>query len=624
MRRLPPGLPTLLGQLADSDDVAAIDLALARLLAEQDPEHARPVALAAALVSALQRSGHSTVELGTWGGGTFPGTAVRLPEYDTWRADLLASSVVGTPESAVRPLVLDGPRLGLYRHWAAEGRIARSLAARLSAPLEIDAKALKPTFAALFPDAAAGDRQALAAAGALRHRVAILAGGPGTGKTTTVAKLLSLLLTADPDLEIALATPTGKASDRLGRSIAARVADLPVPDAVKVRIPTEAETLHRLLRYSPSRRAFGRTAASPVPADLVVIDETSMADLVLFDALLDALRPNARLVLLGDADQLPSVGAGAVFGDLCAARPLASPEDATPMVGPEFDALCDVLGVGDIQAGDADALADAVVRLTVSHRFSSDSGIGALARALRDGEADAVREVLTPGAVSDVQCLTENRDDAIWEHIGPYARRLCQSTNPADALATVNAFRILSPTRGGRWGVTALNRLIEQRLIDDGLVSPRDRWPHGRPILVTANDYDRNLFNGDVGVVWRRGPRPVVLFDLPDGVREVPVGGLPEHETAWAMTVHKAQGSEFDDVLFVLPAPGTPQAARLSRELAYTAVTRAKAQTPGGPPPLTVLGAPDALAQAARAGESRASGVRDRLASAHRQLVGPA
>ncbi|GAB5533980.1 MAG: exodeoxyribonuclease V subunit alpha [Rubricoccaceae bacterium] len=636
MRRLPPGLPTLLGQLAESEDVAAIDLALARLLAEHDPEHARSVALAAALVSSLQRSGHSAVELATWSGSPFPGTAVRLPNAETWRADLIASSVVGCPGGDVQPLVLDPEtnHLALYRHWAAEGRIASSLADRLGRELAVDAEALRPTFEALFPDAATGDRQALAAVGALRHPVAIVAGGPGTGKTTTVVKLLALLLTAHPDLEIALATPTGKASDRLARSIAARVADLPVEDAVKERIPTEAETLHRLLRYSPSRRAFGRTAAHPIPADLVVVDETSMADLVLFDALLDALRPNARLVLLGDADQLPSVGAGAVFGDLCAARPIAS-----STIGPEFAALCEALGGGGVEAGDSDALADSVVRLTVSHRFSSDSGIGALARALRDGDADAVREGLAPGIVPDVVCQDGHRNEAIWRHIEPHARRLCGSTDPADALAAVSAFRILSPTRGGRWGVTALNRLIERNLIDEGLVSVRDRWPHGRPILITANDYDRGLFNGDVGVVWRRGPRPVVLFDLPDslpraegrrqptrsgGVREVPVGGLPEHETAWAMTVHKAQGSEFDDVLFVLPAPGTPQAARLTRELAYTAVTRAKAQMPGGSPPLTILGAPEALAQAARAGESRASGLRDRLASAHREIASSA
>ena len=630
MRSLPPGISTLLDQLGESEDVAPIDLALARLLAEQDPEHARSVVLAAVLASSLQRSGHSSVRLASWAGETVPGTGVVLPDAHVWQADLADSPVVGAPGTAIRPLVLTtgdegDARIALYRLWAAEGRIARALAARMDAHDDVEQTALRPTFEALFPEAASGDRQALAAVGALRHRVAVVAGGPGTGKTTTVVKLLALLLTANPDLEVALATPTGKASDRLARSIGDRLADLPVPDAVRARVPTEAATLHRLLRYSPTRRRFGRTAADPIPADLVVVDETSMADLVLFDALLDALRPDARLVLLGDADQLPSVGAGAVFGDLCAARPLPRSPDASEPVAPAFAALCDALGVAGVEAGEPDALADAVVRLTVSHRFAADSGIGALARALRDGDAEAARAVLAPGAFSDVVCLdaarATDRDDAIWAHVEPYAARLSEATDPADALATVAAFRVLSPTRGGRWGVSALNRLVEGRLADTGRASRWERWAHGRPILVTANDYDRGLFNGDVGVVWQRGPRPVVLFETPEGIREVPVSGLPEHETAWAMTVHKAQGSEFDDVLFVLPAAASPQARRLTRELAYTAVTRARAQAPGGPPALTILGPAPQLAEAAHASDARVSSLRERLASALQPVV---
>lgn len=608
MRRLPDGTAALLDRLAESEDVAAIDLALARMLAEHDPAHARSVALAVALVSALQRSGHSVVDVGAWGGALFPGTLEPLPDAQTWRADLEASPTVGAPGGEVRPLVFDGSLVALHRLWAAEGRVAHALAARLGA-CEVDADALRPVFAALFPDAADGDRQALAAVGALRHRVAVVAGGPGTGKTTTVVKLLALLLTADPTLEIALATPTGKASDRLGRSIAERVAGLPVSDEVKVGMPTEAATLHRLLRYSPSRRRWGRTAADPIPADVVVVDETSMADLLLFDALLDALRPDARLVLLGDADQLPSVGAGAVFGDLCAAGAGAA--------SPEFAALAAALGVGGVEIGPANPVSDAVVRLTVSHRFAEGSGVGTLAGALRDGDAETVRAVLA-GTISDVAHQETVQAEAIWAHVEPHARRLCGATDPREALDAAAAFRMLAPTRGGRWGVRALNRLVERRLGEEGLRSGvRDPWYPGRPVLVTANDYDRHLFNGDVGVAWRRGSRTVVLFDGPEGgVREVPVGGLPEHETAWAMTVHKSQGSEFDDVLLVLPDAGSRQAERLSRELVYTAVTRAKAGTPGGPPPLTLFGSADLLAQAAESQDRRVSGLADRLAAA--------
>ncbi len=234
-------------------------------------------------------------------------------------------------------------------------------------------------------------------------------------------------------------------------------------------------------------------------------------------------------------------------------------------------------------------MADSVVRLTVSHRFADDSGIGRLAAALRTGDEAGVRDVLHGDASGDVACLDPtDRAEAVWTHAEPHARALCTSQTPASALHAAAAFRMLAPTRGGRWGVRALNRIIERHLSEDGLrLSPTDPWYHGRPILVTENDYDRDLFNGDVGVVWRPESsgrqRPVVVFEGASGeVREVPVAQLPEHETAWAMTIHKSQGSEFDDVLVVLPSPGSAQARRLTRELVYTAVTRAKGAPASG------------------------------------------
>ena len=610
MRRLSSTTRALLDRLDESDEVARIDIALARMLAEYDPERAEAVALGAVLVSMGQRSGHSAIALAEYAGTAVPGTSVRIPDVEVWAHALDASPVVGGPGDEIRPLVLEDGRLSLHRLWAAEQRVAGALRSRLGAA-EVDGAGLRPTVAALFPEAAEGDRQALAAVGALRHRLAVVAGGPGTGKTTTVAKILALLLTADPDLDIALATPTGKASDRLGSSVAQRVAGLPVADEVKARIPTEAVTLHRLLKYSPSRRRFLRSADDPIPADVVVVDETSMVDLVLFDALLNALRPDARLILLGDADQLPSVGAGAVFGDLCAAG-------AGDVVSPAFAAACADLGVEAGGAGEASALSDAVIRLTVSHRFSEGSGIGALARALLHDDPDAVRRVLTSDEFSDVAMRSGPIGPAVWAHVESHARRLCDATDKREALDAVAAFRVLAPTRGGRGGVRALTSAVERGLVEAGLrPALGDRWYHGRPILITQNDYDRDLYNGDVGVVWRRGGAPVVLFEPSGadaeagGVREVPVGGLPEHETAWAMTVHKAQGSEFGDVLFVLPAP--PERERLTRALAYTAVTRSTEQRPGGPPPLTILGSPNDLAEAGGRVERRATGLIARL-----------
>ncbi|MEM6326919.1 MAG: exodeoxyribonuclease V subunit alpha [Bacteroidota bacterium] len=606
-----PDLDDVLDALAEADEVRPIDLALARVLASHDD--APEVALAAVLVSQAQREGHTALSLSDRAEAEIAGTHSHAPDATTWREALARSPVVATPEGMargdVRPLVLDGDRLALARHWRAEQRLARSLVARLGAvepEAGTEAVDLAPTFQALFPEAARGDRQALAAAGALRHRLAVVAGGPGTGKTTTVVRMLALLLTAQPDLQIRLATPTGKAADRLAESIAEKVPALPVPEVIRERIPTEAATLHRLLGYSPTRRRFRHGPRHPLAADVVVVDETSMADLSLLGALVDALRPEARLILLGDPDQLPSVGAGAVLGDLCA---VASRE----AIGPSFADACEALGLRGLErAPDDDPLSDAVVRLTVSHRFSGDSGIGTLARAIRDGDAASVREALH-ASPEVVHLDPPDRTEAVWAHAEPHARALSESTTREEALRAAAAFRLLAPTRGGRWGVRALNDLVERRLVEHGWRrSLRERWYHGRPVLVTTNDYDLGLFNGDVGVVWARGGPPVVVFESrgDEAPREVPVAQLPEHETAWAMTVHKSQGSEFDDVALVLPEAGSVQARRLSRQLVYTAVTRAKGRRDGRAA-LTLFGDASLVAEAPE--ERRASGLADAL-----------
>jgi exodeoxyribonuclease V alpha subunit len=620
----------LFDALAESDDTSALDVALARAVAAADPERGRALALAVALLSLQRRQGHSALSLAEWGGRTFPGTPVTLPDADAWADALRASPAVATTEPAgtVRPLAIDGAgRLQLFRDRTAEARRADTVARLVSAPDAVaEPAALADAFAALFPGADALDRQAVAAAGALRHRLAVVAGGPGTGKTTTTVRLLALLLTARPGLRIALAAPTGKAAHRLGASVTDGAGRL--PDALaeaRSRLPTTATTLHRLLDYSPSRRSFGRTAARPIPADVVVVDEASMVDLGLFAALADALRPGARLVLLGDRDQLPSVEAGAVFGGLCAVAETTRDASAAGLT-----AFCEALGLPGVPEP-ASVLGASVVTLERTYRYGADSGLGALARALRDSDAAGVAGALD--GATDVQVDAEAAeggpaavDAAVWALVRPHAVALCQSTDPAEALRAAGAFRLLAPTRGGRRGVYALNRLVEARLVAEGLATPGP-WTHGRPVLVTANDHDRALYNGDVGVVWaRRDGPPVVVFEAADGadgpLREVPVGLLPEHETAWATTVHKSQGSEFDRVGVVLPEAGSRQAERLTRELVYTAVTRAKGATPAVPPggpgpvPLVVVGTVGQLAEAAGRREARTSAFPDALRAA--------
>ncbi len=242
----------------------------------------------------------------------------------------------------------------------------------------------------------------------------------------------------------------------------------------------------------------------------------------------------------------------------------------------------------------------------------SGSGLGALARALRDGDAAAVRSALADAA--DV-ALEANGD--AWAHVRDHAVALVEAPDPAEALRRAAAFRLLAPTRGGRRGIHALNRLVEARLVAEGHATP-GTWMHGRPVLVTRNDHDRGLYNGDVGVVWARDAAPVVVFEGAGGLREIPVGGLPEHETAWATTVHKSQGSEFDRVVVVLPEAGTAQAERLTRELAYTAVTRARGATDAVPVPLVIIGTADLLAAAAGRRDARTSAFPDALRAALR------
>ena len=614
--------------LADSDDTTPLDVALARTLAGADPEHGRALALAAALVSVERRRGHSAVRLADWDGRAFPGTALPLPPSGAWAEALRASSAVADTkpgdEPACRPLVIDtAGRVQFFRDRTSEARLAGVLTRLATAPApDVDAAALAETFALLFPGAGAQDRQAVAAAGALRHRLAVVAGGPGTGKTTTVVRMLALALAARPSLRVVLAAPTGKAANRLGASVAAGAARLPEALAdVAARLPASATTLHRLLDFSPSQRRFGRTADRPIAADIVVVDEASMIDVGLFAALADALRPGARLVLLGDRDQLPSVEAGAVFGDMCA---VAGEPGAA---GGGFAAFCATLGLTGV-AEPVSALGASVVTLERTYRYADDSGLAALARALRDGDGPAVHAALASATDVLVQSDIAHAgpgavDAAVWAHVRPHAAALCAATDPAEALALAGAFRLLAPTRGGRRGVTALNRLVEARLVAEGLAAPGP-WPHGRPVLVTANDHDRALYNGDVGVVWApdgpRGRLPVVVFEGADGgtgpLREVPVGLLPEHETAWATTIHKSQGSEFARVVVVLPEAGTRQAERLTRELVYTAVTRAMGATAAVPVPLAVVGTTGQLADAAGRREARTSAFPDALRAA--------
>lgn len=482
-------------------------------------------------------------------------------DLDQLAADLRGSGAVGEGDApAVLPLRLDGQRLYLHRHFAAERDLAAALRWRaLQEPLPIAAAALASVVAGRDPlPSGEVDWQAVAALAALRSRFTVITGGPGTGKTTTVARILRALWAATPQASVALSAPTGKAAARLLETVQEK---LPTAPATQLH----ASTLHRLLGYQPVADRFERSPERPLPYDLVIVDEASMVDLELMRVLVRAVPPAARLLLLGDQDQLTSVAAGQVLADLCAA---AGPRHGA---GPQLAALAAQALDLQVPARDpAMPLSEAVVTLQRNYRFANQPGIGAFAVASSARDVDAAMAALRHGYDDLVHGPLTPDLDALLQPLLPALQSQLQASSPAEAILRLRACRILCTTRLGPYGVEAHNRAVEQLLLRSG----HARHYPGKPILVTANDHHNRLYNGDLGVVWPDADGTLqVWFATEQGQRAVSPLRLPSHETAWAMTVHKSQGSEFDEVLVVLPDRDGPL---LQASLLYTAVTRAR------------------------------------------------
>ncbi|TDR76682.1 exodeoxyribonuclease V subunit alpha [Paludibacterium purpuratum] len=483
------------------------------------------------------------------------------------RQRLSASVLVAAPGSYA-PLVLD-PAAGLYfaHHWFDEVRLAEALRRKAGRLDSVDPVLAADWLERLFPPTDTGlDRQKLAAALALRQRLLVISGGPGTGKTTTVIRLLALLAAlAERPLVMALAAPTGKAAARLSDSIRAAVDRLPVDAALKHRLPDGAQTLHRLLGLRPGTDRARYHAGRTLPLDVLVVDEASMIDLDLMARTFDALPPHARVILLGDRDQLASVEAGAVLGELC------------QEIGYRRETLAWLsqlgLDVGTLPPAvdEAAPLTDSVVLLTRSHRFAPDSGIGRFSRCINDNRPDEALALLGEAERSDLGWRAELDAEALATRRRPY----WQAVQSGASLDQVwQAFVAFMPLAAERRQVEAINRLFEQQLEADGLKPAGQVWYPGRPVMISSNDYGVALFNGDIGFTIMRPEGLRVAFPAADGGwRELAPARLPEHDTVYAMTVHKSQGSEFDEVWLVLPDNG---ANLPDRALVYTAVTRAR------------------------------------------------
>ncbi|PSV55610.1 exodeoxyribonuclease V subunit alpha [Photobacterium sp. GB-50] len=457
--------------------------------------------------------------------------------------------------------------------------------------------------------------QKVAAAVALTRQFAVISGGPGTGKTTTVAKLLAALVMQAGDEHvpnIMLVAPTGKAAARLTESISSAVKSLPVAASVKERIPTQSSTIHRLLGAIPGRVEFRHHKDNPLHLDVLVVDEASMVDLPMMARLLDAMPAGAKLILLGDRDQLASVEAGAVLGDICSFANQG-------YSGTQGQVLSQLTGY-DLHSTSLDLslVADCLCMLQKSYRFHAQSGIGQLAKAINSGRPALVEKVWQQG-FKDIHHYALSSDsyqsmiNQVTTFYFDYLDAIAEQREPKLVLDAFANVRLLCALREGDFGVVGLNYRIEKELTHRGKINPGDdTWYQGRPIMITRNDHAVGLYNGDIGITMLEpetdavdGVRRLkVYFEMPDGtIRGFLPSRIPEHEVVYAMTIHKSQGSEFADTVMVLPNDFTPI---LTRELIYTGITRAKAR-------LYLYAQPDVIRRSVQVRTERASGLSELL-----------
>jgi exodeoxyribonuclease V alpha subunit len=620
--------------------LSQLNRAFARFLRELEPNAGDGVLWAGALVSHQLDRGEVYLDLE--GLTQQPGLTLAIPSdedwtfrfepaqaelsaleafgLEQWQSDLQNSKLVSTGEDNT-PLVLDGSRLYLRRYWQYQQTLDRCIQDRLAPVRAGLPETLLERIDALFPGSSEQpDWQKIACVLALRSRFAIITGGPGTGKTTTLTKLLALLIQLQ-EIEspgarkpnILLAAPTGKASARVSESIANALKQLNIDDGIKESIPKKASTLHRLLGSRPESRRFKHNRHHRLAADIVIVDEASMIDLEMMASLLEALPDNAQLILLGDKDQLASVEAGSVMGDLCrGAENAAYGNDARIWIEKySGERLPPSTAVGT-------HINQQTVMLRYSHRFGEHSGIGRLARAVNAGDSVQAQAILNdtarfkdllPAPADDYLRLRArpepNAADALLKKLvtanagfdaqnkpnpgqgyGYYLSVIGNrpAGDPASfddwaerVLAAFDAFQVLCALRRGRWGVEEMNRRIEAWLFPK---QAPGLWYEGRPVMITRNDYNLGLMNGDIGIALHdhTGKKLRVAFPANDTQAETKIRWLsplrlPDAETAFAITVHKSQGSEFNHVVLALPETRSPV---LTRELIYTGITRAK------------------------------------------------
>jgi len=615
----------ILTKIDQSDYFSSIDRHFARFVTALSTQPDPVIGLSAALVSRNNREGDVCIDLSSFAGLTIGLETDALqtltcPKLSHWREHLIKSDLVGKPGEYYPLIRDDSDRLYFYRYWEYEKKLIDLIHSRIRSDVEeIKPEKLKRHLDTFFPETenTGIDWQKLAAAVVLFKRFCVISGGPGTGKTYAIARILATLIEQhDPErLRIYLAAPTGKAAARLAESIGnAKRALTCDPKTLEV-IPDVSSTIHRMLKPVKGSSYFTYNRKNPLPADVVVVDEASMVDLPLMSKLAQALPENSRLILIGDRHQLASVQAGSVLGDICGdkvdngfsktfARTLAAAVNCNPkqLTSPRRTK-------SDIQ--------DSMVYFTRSYRFEKESGINILSRAVNKGAVDDVLNILRQDRYPELDWVPlsshVNHHKLLSKSIHEHYGRLCDENDPREVLDKLNRFRILCAVNKGRMGVDTINAKAaaglaakENNRVPGGF---KPEWYHGRPILITANDYNLGLFNGDVGIamIFETANDKTCHVYFRSGsagtLQRFAPSRLPRHQDVYAMTVHKSQGSEFDEVLLVLPEKDNPV---LTRELLYTGITRARRK-------LSILASESVIRSAVSKQIERASGLRDAL-----------
>jgi exodeoxyribonuclease V alpha subunit len=580
--------------------LSALDEQLGRGLCALVAESNEQVCLAIALLSRHIAAGHVCLPLRELAkpelllGVELPQLTEAWPALAPWIAALKESALCDADDAS--PLVVDrADRLYLRRHYACEQALANMLRTRAARVVPTHEARVSARLQQLFGDSDPSDLQRTAAELATRRALCVISGGPGTGKTSTVVKILAAvveeaLASSGVAPRIALTAPTGKAAVRLQSAVLNAKQSLPCAPEVRAAVPETASTIHRLLARAAQRdRSEVSVQPELLPVDLLLVDEASMVNLELMAQLFAALHEHARVILLGDRDQLASVEAGAVLGDICA---IAEQPD-----------------LGSVAKSE---LAQCIVQLRHSYRYGADSGIGQLARAVQAGDAERALHTLDDPSYPDVS-LQEDASKKPLQSGGELASEVLAgyrpyldvlARDPAQALRLFDGYRVLAAHRQGERGVVGLNREIARLLARQNLISFGEGNFLGRPIMITENDYRTQLWNGDIGVIGGEGGERYAHFLGADGaLRRMGIGRLPPHESAFALSVHKSQGSEVDVISLVLPSEPS---RILSRELVYTAITRAKKR-------VVIHGSRDVLRAAIMQAVSRNTGLQDLL-----------